>query len=619
MSSLDELSEEKKEVLFIIRCITFSLIFLISYAFYFYFLPDHKFTYEFSAILAALIIILPVLKEAVKSLLEGNFGMTELVLVAMLASCALGKYLEAAIVGVIICLHEVIEQWTPSGSAISLQEALKLNEKIVERKTADTFEKIKASDLKKDDIIRILPGEVFPVDGIVINGHSTVDKSSITGEGIPEEIFKDCQILAGTSNINGTVTLKIAGGINETVVSHLDKIMTEAKRSKNEAISIIDKFSATYALSVLMICACLFLITKNSDQAISLLIVSFPDALVMAAPLAMIAAITSCARCGVLLKSPNSLLKVSKCHSILLDKTGTLSQGNLNVKEFYAKRSFEDRMTDYSISLAKLSNHPVSKAISSLKCKKTYEVNSFKEEHGLGISGIIEGNEISIGRYKWIQKIDKELSLELPSDLTLSVVAINGKFAGFFKLDDNLKAETPKVISILQKNRLSKIKIISGDLISRVRKIANDLKVDYTGECLPEDKVKEVKKARENSKVMFVGDGLNDAPAMAVADVGVAMKGTGNEVTTGNSDVVLLRNDLRCIPYLKNLSKKTNVIIAQNMICGIVFVILGIFLAATEILTPAYAAVFHLADAIFIVFNSARLIKVDLPETGLGN
>ena len=615
MTGSSKLSDEREEAFFILKCISLSVVFIVCYAFYYHFTPTQKFTHGLAAFLAAGIIAIPILKEALDNLRTGKFGMNELVFIAMAASCAQYQYLEAAVVGIIMCFHEVIEHWTPSGSTTSLQEALKLDEKVVEKQTADKFKKVKASELQINDVIKVLPGEVFPVDGIVTDGFSTVDKSSITGEAIPEDISKGTQILAGTLNINGMVTLKVSAGIDDTVISHLDKIMNKARESKSEVVSIIDKFSATYAISVLMVCTCIFLITKNADQAISLLIVSFPDALVMAAPLAMIAAITSCARCGVLLKTPESLLKIAKCNSILLDKTGTLSQGNLSVKEMYAVDDTNKILINYSAALAKLSNHPVSKAISSLKVSHEHNVFDFNEEHGLGISGEIEGNKIHLGRYKWIQQIDESLSLKLPSNLSMSVVAINGKFAGFFKLDDKLKAETPKVISMLQKNSLSKIKIISGDLISRVKKIANDLKVDFTGECLPADKVKEVQTAGETASVMFVGDGLNDAPAMAVADVGVSMKGTGNELTTGNSDVVLLRNDLNCIPYLRSLSRKTNSIIAQNMICGLLFVLVGIFLAATEVLNPASAAIFHLLDAVFIVFNSARLIKTNLPNT----
>lgn len=608
------LSEEREEFFFTLKCIFLSIIFLINHLVFIFLTPGEEFTHGMTVFIAAAIIFIPIICEAREHFLQGKFGMNELVLIAMAACCAQYQYLEAAIIGIIMSLHEVIEHWTPSGSTTSLQDALKLHKKEVVKITSGQKQIVKAHELKKGDVIQVRPGEIFSVDGKVQEGHSTVDKSSITGESIPVDVKSGSQVLAGTANLTGLVTMEVSAPVNETVISHLDKIMTEARESKSDVVSLMDKLSAPYAMCALAACCVVFFFTKNADQAIALLIVSFPDALVMAAPLAMLAALTSCARCGLLLKAPGSLLKISNCLSILLDKTGTLSQGKLTVKEIYAEEEHEKKLVDYAVALTKLSHHPVAAAIAGLKVSKEYKASGFKEEHGLGISGMIKGNEVCIGRYKWIQQIDKSLSLPLPSNLSMSVVAINGNFAGYFKLEDHLKTETPKVISLLQKDPLTQIKIISGDLISRVKKIALDLKVDYSAECLPTDKVKEIEKAAKFSEVMFVGDGLNDAPAMAVADVGVSMKGTGNELTTGNADVILLRNDLNCIPYLKNLSKRTNAIITQNMICGVVFVILGIFLAATEVLTPAYAAAFHLLDALFIVFNSARLIKVNLPE-----
>ena len=614
MNNSDKLSEERKEVIFILKCVFLSTVFLINHLVFYFLAPAEEFTLGVTVFLAAAIVFIPVISEAKEHFWEGKFGMNELVLIAMAACCAQYQYLEAAVIGIIMSLHEVIEHWTPIGSASSLQDALKLHEKEVVRLRSGKKETVKATELIKGDFIQVLPGQIFTVDGKVTGGCSTVDKSSITGESIPVDITIGSQILAGTSNLTGVITLEVSAAVNETVISHLDKIMSEAKETKSEVVSLMDKLSAPYAMTALAVCAVFFFFTKNADQAISLLIVSFPDALVMAAPLAMLAALTSCARCGLLLKTPGSLLKVNSCLSILMDKTGTLSQGNLTVKDLHIENEYSKKLLNYSVALAKLSNHPVSMAIASLNVTKEYKVSNFKEEHGLGITGTVNGCDISIGRYRWIQQIDKNLSLQLPSNLSMSVVAIDGKFAGYFKLEDKLKAEAPGVISLLKKDPLTKIKIISGDLISRVKQIAMDLKVDYTGECLPTDKVNEIKKASEFSEVMFVGDGLNDAPAMAVADVGVSMKGTGNELTTGNADIVLLRNDLSCIPYLKDLSRRTNMIITQNIICGVVFVILGIFLAATGILSPAYAAVFHLLDAVFIVFNSARLIKVNLPE-----
>lgn len=604
--------DERSEIYFSLKCTIVSFIFVINSMLYRFSHPEARFNHELTAFLAVIIIFIPVVLEAKDHLRKGKFGMNELVFIAMAACCAQSQYMEAAVVGIIMCLHEVIEHWTPSGSTSFLKDALKLNEKEITKVISGKIEKVNVNAVAVGDVIRVLPGEVLAVDGEVISGKSTLDKASITGESLPVEISEGSNVLAGTVNLSGVIQVEVSAAINETEISKIDKIMQEARASKIVTVTLMEKFSAPYAFSVIFICFMVFYFTNNSDQAISLLIVSFPDALVMAAPLAMLAALTSCSRNGVLLKTPSSLLRVQDCRSILFDKTGTLTDGALNVKDTYSELDFQDVFQDYSIALTKLSNHPVSKAIARLNPIDEYIVEDFEEIHGLGITGTISGQTVHIGRYNWIAELDESLSLELPSHLSIVVVAINKKFAGFFKLEDKLKPEAEEAVSLLQNDRYQKIKIISGDLISRVQKIAQELKVNFKGECLPDDKINEINQEKNSSQVMFVGDGLNDAPAMAAADVSISMKKDSNELTAENADVILLRNNLLCVPYLKSLSKDTNKIINQNIACGLIFVVLGVFLAASGVLKPAHAAIFHLLDAVFIVFNSARLIKVSV-------
>ena len=604
--------EEKEEIYFNLKCIFLSFVFIINHVVFLYISPGEKFTHGLTAFIAAFIIFIPVVLEIKEHIEENKFGMNELVFIAMAACCAQYQYLEAAIVGIIMCLHEVIEHWTPSGSTTFLKDALKLNEKEVTKVNSGKLLKVKANEVSTGDVIRVLPGDILVIDGKIIAGKSTLDKSSITGESIPIEANEGSQVLAGTVNLTGVIEVQVSAAANETVISRIDKIMQDARESKSATVSLLDKMSAPYAFCIIFVCLAVFYFTRDSDQAISLLIVSFPDALVMASPLAMLAALTSCSRNGVLLKSPSSLLKVKDCYSMLIDKTGTLTEGKLNVKETYSEKTFEKVFQDYAVSLAKLSNHPVSKALSRLPVGTEYSIENFEELHGLGITGTIAGNTIHIGRYKWIAELDKSLSVELPSNLSMVVVAINKKFAGYFKLEDKLKAEAEEAIKLLNSDRYQKIKVISGDLVSRVKKIASDLKVNFRGECLPTDKISEIRQQQDYSEVMFVGDGLNDAPAMAASDVSISMKSEGNELTSENADIILLRNNLLCLPYLKELSASTNKIIMQNIICGVLFVVVGIFLASSGILNPAFAAIFHLLDAVFIVFNSARLIKVNM-------
>ncbi|MCH2208492.1 MAG: cadmium-translocating P-type ATPase [Lentisphaerales bacterium] len=612
MTQDSEALEEKEEIFFNIKCILVSCIFVVNHLIFAYVSPSEDFTHGFTSFLAAVTIFIPVIRELLEDIEEGDFGMNGLVFIAMSACCAQYQFLEASIIGIIMCFHIVIESWTPSGSESNLKDVLMLDEKEVTRVESDKLQKINATEIQKDDVIRFLPGDILVVDGIISKGQSTVDKSSITGESIPQEVSEGSKILAGTVNLSGAIEVKVSASANETVISRIDRIMQEAKETKSSTVTLLDKISGPYAFCVIFFCLLVFYFTRDANQAISLMIISFPDALVMASPLAMLAALTSCARNGVLLKTPLSLLRIKECSSVLIDKTGTLTEGKLHVNKTYSETPYIKIFKDYTVALAKLSNHPVSKAIAQLTADKEYTIEEFKELHGLGISGKIAGNTIHIGRYNWIASIDKSLSLELPSNFSMVVVAINGKYAGYFKLEDNLKNEAEEAIELLKNDKFQRIKIISGDLVSRVKKIASDLQVNFRGECLPTDKIDEIKEQKKYSEVMFVGDGLNDAPAMAASDVSIAMKSDGNEFTSENADIILLRNNLLCLPYLKRLSAETNKVITQNILCGVVFVVVGMLLASTGFFTPTYAAIFHLLDAFYIVFNSARLIKVNI-------
>ena len=605
--------DEAEEVKFILKCLAASVIFLISHLAFYLIAPAEEFTLGLTAVLAVISVAIPIVMEAIEHFTEHKFGMNELVLIAMAGCCATYNYVDAAIIGIIMSIHEVIEHWTPKGSASSLTDALHLNKRIIVKIEGDKQVKIQADQLKVGDRIRVNPGDIFAVDGIIRDGAGTVNKSSITGESIPIDINSGDRVLAGTVNLTGSMEMEVTAETSNTVISHMDKIIKTAKETKSEFISIMDKISAPYALCVIGFCATVFFLTKDADQAISLLIVSFPDALVMAAPLAMLAALTSSSRCGVLLKSPQALIKFKDCDSIYMDKTGTVTEDKLKVVGIHATSDFIKFLKDYSIALTERSNHPVAKAVNTLTPSKKYKVSDFNEEQGLGITGTINNSQIKLGRYNWIQGFVSE-KIELPQDLSIVCVAIDNKFAGYFRIEDYVRKEADAAMGLLQSNDM-KVKIISGDLNSRVKSIADDLKVEYKGECLPTDKVNEIKKAKEVSNVAFIGDGLNDAPAMSVADVGISMKSFGNEFTANQAEVILLRNNLLCLPYLKELSEKTNAVITQNMICGVVFVLLGILLASLGLLPPAFAAVFHLFDAAFIVFNSARLIKVNIDDS----
>ena len=576
--------------------------------------PYEEITHGVSSALALIFIAIPIISEAREHFSEGKFGMNELVLISMAACCAQFKYVDAAIIGIIMSLHEVIEHWTPSGSEKSLSGALELNKKEIIKITEQGDIKIQADQLNVGDHIKVAPGDLFVIDGKVISGEGIINNAAITGESIPVDISPGSDVRAGAINLSASLVIEVNARPENTMIAQMDKILSEAKETKSEFVSLVNKYSSPYAFFVLGACATVFYFTKDADRSISLLIVSFPDAFVMASPLAMLAAITSCARCGVLIKTPLSLLKIKDCDHLYMDKTGTITEDTLKVDGIHASEEFANDINDYSVSLAQKSRHPVSQAVASLEAEELYDVEKFQENHGLGISGYINGSLIQMGRLKWIREVTNE-EIDVPEEFSIVAVAINNRFAGYFTLVDFVRNEAEQALENLkQLSPEIRVKMLSGDLGSRVKKIAGDLNVSFRGECLPADKADEIKNIPKNSKCLFIGDGLNDAPAMAVAEVGISMNTKGNELTSNHADLILLGNNLHCLPYLKELSQKTQAIITQNLICGAVFVLVGTLLAASELLPPMFAAVFHLLDAIFIVLNSARLIKVNVKK-----
>ena len=609
---------EDEEIRLMLRCLALGTLFLICHLVFHFLAPDEEITHGITAIIAMLIISIPIISEAREHLSEGKFGMNELVLLAMAGCCAQTNYFDAAVIGIIMTAHEMIEHWTPSGSGDSLAGALLLRKKEIIKVSGEEEVVVFAEALNAGDIIKVKPGEMFAVDGEIISGESVVNNAAITGESVALDVSSGDEVLAGALNLSGHLTIKVKAESSNTMIAQMDKILDKAKHTKSEFISMVNKLSAPYALCVVGACGAVFFFTQDANRAISLMIVSFPDAFVMASPLAMLAAITSCARCGVLLKSPRSLMNIHNCDAVLLDKTGTITGEKLAVVGRYASDNCQDTLNDYSIALARMSNHPVAQAVAGMHPQYTYDVKQFQESHGMGVCGFIDGNEVHMGRYKWIKEICS-VDFSIPSDQSIVAVAINGHFAGYFIVEDYVRPEAQAAFDqLLHKSPIS-LKMLSGDLVGRVKKIAGELKLQFRGECLPADKVEEIEKLNQNSKVIFVGDGLNDAPAMAVADVGISMNTASSELASNHADIILLGNNLHCLPYLRELSKKTNQVIMQNMICGAVFVILGVFLAGSNLLPPAFAAVFHLLDAIFIVLNSARLIKVNVTHLDESN
>lgn len=585
--------------------------------------PDQPGPGSLMALAAVLIVSIPIVSGVITSIRALGFAATQFymdqyVVLALAACLATGRYLTGGIVAVVLIFGQMLEERTTLGVEMALAKLRILN-RLRARRVVDGVEtEIEAAELRPGDEIRILPGESVPADAVVLSGHAAVDQSRITGESMPAEVSPGSEIYAGTANLNGTLRARITGAGRDTVMGRVQNILEEARTSEAPIISLAEDYARYYTPLILLIATSVFFFTRDVERAIAVLVVSIPCAFVLASPSAMVSAIAAASRLGLLVKSVRHLESARLVDTIVFDKTGTLTLGKLHLEETltHAADFSQERVLRFAAALESHSNHPVARAIADCaEPGQLPEVRDFTEHHGLGLEGEIDGHRIRIGRPSWLEKAGISLAegAELSARQSPVMLAIDGHHAATFLLSDRVRPEAAETLRRLRGLGIDDFIILSGDRGEAVRFIAESVGIDrYRAACLPEDKLACIRELRAAGKrVMVVGDGLNDAPALAEGDLGVAMGALGNDVTVHTSDVALMSNDLLRLPDFLVLSSRTVRIINQNLLCGFVFIAIAITLSSLGFISPVAAAFFHEFSAFFVIFNSARLLRFD--------
>ncbi len=586
--------------------------------------PDQEAVRSTLALAGALIVAMPIIAGVITAIRSTGFAATQFymdqyVVLALAACLATEKYLTGGIVAIVLLFGQMLEERTTVGVETALAKLKQLSRISARRKNGQTVE---AAELKPGDEISILPGESIPADAVILTGNALVDQSRITGESVPVEVGPGSDIFAGTSNLNGAIEARVTGAGSETVMGRVQSIIEEAKNSEAPIISLAEDYARYYTPLILLIAASVFFFTQDIERAIAVLVVSIPCAFVLASPSAMVSAIAAGSRMGLLIKSVRHLESARMIDTVAFDKTGTLTSGKLELEETLVHSPEFDSASALRIAAAieGKSNHPVARAISNaVAAENRPPVSDFTEHSGLGLEGIVDGRRVLIGRPSFLEKSGVSLSIHPPEFTRQSLVllAVDGVHAATFLLADRIRPEARETLNRLRSLGISDFIMLTGDRDEVAQNIATHVGItDFKANCLPEDKLAYIRKLRsEGRKVMVVGDGLNDAPALAEGDLGVAMGALGNDVTIHTSDVALMSNDLRRLPDLLLLSAKTVGIINQNLLCGFAFIIIAITLSTLGFVNPIAAAFFHEFSAFFVIFNSARLLRFDGMET----
>jgi len=575
-----------------------------------------------SAMIGAIILGYPIIVTAVKDLRLGRLSINELVAIAVLAAFASEDYKTAGIVAFFMLTGEIIETRTAEGARDSIESLIKLTPTKARRLFKDgREEEVAASELAIGDVIRIRPGDNVAADGVIVSGQGSFNQATITGESLPADKKAGDEVFAGTQNLTGVLEIKVSRAGEDTTLGRVRELIIAAEKTKLPIQKIVDQYMGFYTPLVLVIGALVWAFTHELSRVIAVFVVSCPCAFILATPTAMVAALSAAARLGILIKNVADIELAAKINAFVFDKTGTLTTGQLAVSRLAPIGEMKPaELLLLAASAEKYSNHPTAKALANLAYEAGVplaEPKDFAETAGRGVKAEINGAKTLVGRAQWLKDNGIDASFEKSVDLnetegwSLIFVAQNGKCVGWVGMQDKTRAEAKEALAELKEAGVRRIAMISGDRQVVATRVAAEIGCEEAkGDCLPQNKVEFVRAMKSKGyKVAVIGDGVNDAPALAAGDIGIAMGAAGSEVAIHSATIALMNNDLRRLPFLVKLSRSTRAVINQNFAFGVCFIIVGLSASAFGFIGPITAAMLHVAGTLIVIFNSARLVR----------
>jgi Cd2+/Zn2+-exporting ATPase len=561
----------------------------------------------------------PILKSAVQTLFIPDLNVDTLVSIAAIAATSVGAYREAATVIFIMLVGESLERVTVGKARKAITSLIQLAPKTAWVRREGKEIRVPIEEVGAKEVVIVKPGERIPVDGKIISGCGSINQSMLTGESIPIEKGVGDRIYCGTINESGSCEIETTQVAEDTKLAQIKRLILEAQAEKSPTQRVMDRFARYFIPAILLIALATFLITGDSLRAITILIVACPCALVLGTPTAVVAAIGNAARQGILIKGGAFLEQMGRLKILLMDKTGTLTHGRPKVVEMKTFDGLNEKEVLYWAAIAeKRSEHPLARAI----LEKAEEVGLniphpefFESFRGRGVKAQWNGKTITVGSSEMLKKegIEIQESVEglLKSESTTSLlIALDRRLLGLISMGDTLREEAKTTIDKIRKEGVSEIWMLTGDSDQVADRIGKELGISYEAKLLPEEKVKRVKEwKRRGQTVAMVGDGINDAPALATADIGIAMGAVGTDVAIETADIALMTDELEKIPAVIQLSRKALRVIKENLLFAIVFNTIMVLLSAQGWVTMILGAVMHQASSLLVILNSMRLLR----------
>ena len=574
-----------------------------------------------------LIVGFEILWKAIRNILRGKvFDENFLMAIASVGAFAIGEYSEGTAVMLFYQVGELFQDYAVDKSRKSIASLMDIRPDVAYVKRDGKIEKVSPEEVKIGENIVIKPGEKVPLDGKVIEGTSMLDTSALTGESIPRDVNVGDEVLSGCINKNGALTVEVEKEFGESTVSKILDLVENASSRKAKAENFITKF-AKYYTPIVVIAALLLAVVPTIVfgfeifyewlyRALTFLVVSCPCALVISIPLGFFGGIGGASKKGILVKGSNYLEALSQVEIVVFDKTGTLTKGIFEVQKIETKDFSKDELLKLAAYAESYSNHPISVSLKKAYGKEIDQklISKSEEISGHGVRSVVNGKEVLVGNDKLMKQ--SNIDYAVCNDVgTILYVAADGKFAGYILIADEIKEDSKEIIKKLKANNIQKIVMLTGDKKEVGESIAKELGIDIVySELLPDQKVEKVEELMneksKNGKLVFVGDGINDAPVLAISDIGIAMGALGSDAAIEAADIVIMTDEPSKIDNAIKISKKTMRIVKQNIVFAILIKVLVLLLTAIGLGTMWEAVFADVGVLVLAIINSLRALRV---------
>ncbi|MBO0469617.1 cadmium-translocating P-type ATPase [Enterococcus sp. DIV0242_7C1] len=568
----------------------------------------HQPSFAFGIILiTGSIMAFSMLIEMIHTLKSGRYGVDILAITAIVATLAVGEYWASLMILIMLTGGDSLEDYAAKRANKELKSLLDHSPQIAHRLLGDSLSDVRVEQIKIGDELVVKPGEIIPVDGKILRGKSAVDEASLTGESRPVNKNLGDSVMSGSINGESSLTIQAEKTAADSQYQMIVKLVKESQTQPAHFVRMADRYAVPFTIAAYVIAGAAWFFSKDPTRFAEVLVVASPCPLILAAPIALVAGMNRSSRNGIVIKTGTSIEKIADARTIAFDKTGTITKGELSVAQVVALGSIaEDELLVLAASAEQESSHILARSLVNYASKShsLKKVSSLEETTGAGVKAIIEGNTILVGKPTFVSKDTIE---DIPEQ-TAIYVSMNDHYLGYITFTDSVRPEAKQTMSQLRKLQISHLLMLTGDHQKIAEEIASEVGItEIHSECLPQDKIDVLKKLPESSRpVIMVGDGVNDAPSLAVADIGIAMGAHGSSAASETADAVILKDDLEKVSKAVKISKDTMKIAKQSVLIGIAICTILMLIASTGVIPALFGAVLQEVVDTVSILSSLR-------------